>query len=115
VSDARQARKLFDCPALVAVRVISGKWKTRILWLLRERPYHFGDLRKTLPGVSAKVVDQQLAQLESDGLVARREEMRGGLRFVYYSYSNYGRSLIPVLDDLGQWGNEHGSRQRSGR
>lgn len=110
VSSARREEKLFDCPVLAAVKVISGKWKTRILWLLRERPYHFGELRKTLPGVSAKVLDEQLRQLESDGLISRREERRGALTFVFYAYSDYGRSLIPVLDDLGQWGLEHRSR-----
>ncbi len=106
--------KLFDCPALAAVRVISGKWKTRILWLLRERPYHFGDLRKTLPGISAKVLDEQLGQLEDDGLIVRREEMQGGLKFVFYAYSDYGRHLIPVLDALGEWGLQHQKQPRSG-
>ncbi len=61
--------------------MISGKWKTRILWLLRERPVHFGELRKTLRGVSAKVPDEQLQQLEVDGLITRREAFQGGVRF----------------------------------
>ena len=109
-----QDRKLFECPALAAIRVISGKWKTRILWLLRERPMHFGELRKTLAGISAKVLDEQLGQLEADGLIARHEETRGAVRFVRYSYSDYGRSLIPVLDGLGDWGAEHGRRPAAG-
>ena len=107
----REDGKLLDCPVLAAIKVISGKWKTRILWLLRERPCHFGELRKTLPGVSAKVLEEQLRQLERDGLISRREEMQGGLKFVFYSYSDYGRSLIPVLNDLGQWGSEHQQRR----
>jgi DNA-binding HxlR family transcriptional regulator len=110
VNGATQDRKLYDCPALVAIKVISGKWKTRILWLLRDRPMHFGELRKTLPGVSAKVLDEQLGRLEAEGLIARHEEFRGGIRFVRYSYTNYGRSLIPLLDGLGAWGSEHGRR-----
>lgn len=104
-------KKLFDCPALVAIRVISGKWKTRILWLLRDRPRHFGELRMTLPGVSAKVLDEQLAQLEADGLVTRRPQMQGAVRFVLYAYSDYGRGLIPVLDGLGNWGDAHAGRR----
>jgi DNA-binding HxlR family transcriptional regulator len=107
VTGPDQAQKLFDCPVLTALKPISGKWKTRILWLLRDRPYHFGELRKTLPGVSAKVLDQQLTQLESDGLVTRREEHHGAVKFVFYSYSEHGRSLIPLLDGLGHWGLEH--------
>lgn len=105
-----QLQKLFDCPVLTALKPISGKWKTRILWLLRDRPHHFGDLRKTLPGVSAKVPDEQLKQLERDGLVVRREELQGAMKFVFYAYSDYGRSLIPLLDGLGDWGLAHKSR-----
>jgi DNA-binding HxlR family transcriptional regulator len=107
VSIVPQDSKLFDCPALSAIKVISGKWKTRILWLLRRKPLHFGELRSTLPGVSAKVLDQQLRQLTADGLVFRREEIRGGVTFVFYDYTDYGRSLIPVLDKLGDWGLDH--------
>ncbi len=107
MSSLPQDDKLFHCPALTAIKLISGKWKTRILWLLRDRPMHFGELRKTLPGVSAKVLDQQLCQLEADRLIARREDIRGGVRFVTYAYTDYGRGLIPVLDGLGDWGIDH--------
>lgn len=102
--------KLFDCPALLAVRVISGKWKTRILWLLRSRPHHFGELRRALPGVSAKVLEEQLRQLQADGLIARQEERQGAVRLMLYDYSTYGRALIPVLDALGDWGVVHAGR-----
>ena len=103
----REDQKLFDCPALSALKVISGKWKTRILWLLRERPYHFGDLRRTLPGVSAKVLTEQIQQLEDARIVVRRETTRNGVTFADYQYSNYGRTLIPALDSLGNWGLTH--------
>jgi DNA-binding HxlR family transcriptional regulator len=113
VSTRTADRKLFHCPALVAVKTISGKWKTRILWLLRERPYHFGELRQILPGVSAKVLDEQLKQLETDGLIDRRDEMRKGVKYTFYAYSDYGRSLIPALDALGMWGIGHASRHEN--
>ena len=103
--------KLFDCPALSALKTVSGKWKTRILWLLRDRPYHFGELRRALPGVSAKVLRDQAFALEREGIVERREEMQQGVTFVFYSYSAYGRSLIPVLDALGNWGLVHAARE----
>jgi DNA-binding HxlR family transcriptional regulator len=103
--------KLHDCPVLWALAPIIGKWKTRILWLLRGGAMHFGDLRKTLPGVSAKVLDEQLKQLERDGLITRSETMQGGVKYVFYAYSDHGRSLIPLLDGLGDWGLAHQSRQ----
>jgi DNA-binding HxlR family transcriptional regulator len=103
--------KLFHCPALVGIKAISGKWKTRILWLLRARPHHFGEMRALLPGVSAKVLSEQLSQLGADGLIASQEVMRGGVGYSLYDYTQYGRTLIPVLDLLGGWGESHGRRE----
>jgi DNA-binding HxlR family transcriptional regulator len=102
--------KLLHCPALAALQVISGKWKTRILWLLRERPFHFGELRRTLPGVSAKVLAAQIQELERHGLVARRQQSVQGVVHAFYFYTDYGRQLVPVLDALGNWGLDHERR-----
>ncbi len=99
--------KLLHCPALVAIKAISGKWKTRILWLLRERPHHFGEMKTLLPGVSAKVLSEQLRQLGQDNLVLPQEVTRGGVSFMFYDYTEYGRTFIPVLDLLGGWGLGH--------
>lgn len=99
--------KLLHCPALVAIKTISGKWKTRVLWLLRERPHHFGEMKALLPGVSAKVLSEQLRQLADDGLVSSQESVRGGVSFMMYDYTAYGRTLVPVLDILGGWGVDH--------
>jgi DNA-binding HxlR family transcriptional regulator len=99
--------KLLHCPALIAIRAISGKWKTRILWLLRDRPHHFGELKMLLPGVSAKVLSEQLHQLADDDLVHAAEQMRGGVGFMIYDYTAHGRALIPALDLLGAWGLDH--------
>ena len=102
--------KLMHCPALTAIKTISGKWKTRILWLLRERPHHFGELKALLPGVSAKVLSEQLKQLAHDGLVASKEAERGKVSFHFYGYTEYGRTLIPILNLLGYWGVSHEDR-----
>ena len=106
--------KLYDCPVLIALRVLSGKWKTRVLWLLRSRAHHFGELKSLLPGVSAKVLAEQLRQLEGDGLVAKSIELRKGVSHSLYSYTDYGRSLIPALDQLGDWGLAHAAHQGEG-
>lgn len=100
--------KLMYCPALTAIRVISGKWKTRVLWLLRARPHHFGELRDALVPVSAKVLSDQLRQLAADGVIEATPETRGGVDHMIYAYTDYGRSLIPALDLLGEWGLRHG-------
>lgn len=104
--------KLFHCPALVTIRLVSGKWKTRILWLLRERPYGFNELRRSLPGVSGKVLADQLSQLEEAGLIRKDRVMKEGQTASSFSYSEYGLSLVPVLDALGNWGLAHKDGQR---
>lgn len=102
--------KLLHCPALVTIKAVSGKWKTRILWLLRDRPHHFGELKARLPGVSAKVLSEQLHQLGQDDLVQPNEKMRGSVAYMIYDYTVYGRTLVPILDALGGWGVGHEDR-----
>ncbi|MFQ6547016.1 winged helix-turn-helix transcriptional regulator [Aestuariibius sp. 2305UL40-4] len=104
--------KLVDCPALAALSVISGKWTTRILWVLREGSCDFGALRRALGGVSAKVLTDHLKALEAEGVILRRERSEAGVVHVSYAYSDYGRTLIPALDALGQWGLTHAARDR---
>ena len=99
--------KLFHCQVLGALKVISGKWKTRILWVLRERPYHFNELKRILPGVSAKVLTEQIRQLENAGIIFRSENNVNGQQQSDYAYTDYGKTLIPALDALGNWGLAH--------
>ncbi|MEO8244288.1 MAG: helix-turn-helix domain-containing protein [bacterium] len=99
--------KLLHCPALVTIKAIAGKWKTRVLWLLRDHPHHFGELRDALPGVSAKVLTDQLRELDAAGLIAARDDLRHGVTYRLYGFTDHGRSLIPILDLLGEWGVKH--------
>lgn len=102
--------KMQDCPALVTIRLVSGKWKTRILWHLRNGPSGFGDLERALPGISAKMLSAHLAGLREDGLIERATERQGKVLHSIYDYSPYGRTLIPVLDAIGEWGLAHARR-----
>lgn len=111
MSCLRDDPKLTHCPALVAVKTISGKWKTRVLWALRDGPSHFRGLLEALPGVSAKVLTEQIRQMEADGLIARTEEIRDGVGHTLYDFTDYGRTLIPILNALGAWGLAHEARK----
>jgi DNA-binding HxlR family transcriptional regulator len=62
------------CPVYTAIRVIEGRWKPMICRRLTERPHGFGELHRAIPGVAAKVLRQQLRQLEADDIVARTEQ-----------------------------------------
>ena len=102
--------KIDHCPALITINVISGKWKTRILWLLRSDELGFNELRRRLKRVSAKVLTDQLRELESDGVLYLKSVNKEGIQVSRYGYTPYGNTLIPVLNAMGSWGLEHECR-----
>lgn len=102
--------KMHDCPVMATIEVIGGKWKPRILWRLRDGPATFGDLRRYV-GVSEKVLSENLAALQRDGIVSRQPLKEGDMVYVEYDYTRYGRSLVPVLDAMGGWGLGHAGRK----
>ena len=102
--------KMLDCPALVTIKLVSGKWKTRILWHLRGADAGFGELKRALPGISPKVLTEHLEELVDDGLLMRTQRTENNVVHSSYSYSEYGLSLVPVLDALGNWGVTHAAR-----
>lgn len=104
--------KLRDCPVMTTVQAIGGKWKPRILWRLREGAATFGELHRVV-GVSEKVLHENLRALQRDGIIARSPIRQGEVVFVEYRYTDYGHSLVPVLDAMGEWGLVH--RERPGQ
>ncbi len=96
-----------------ALQVLEGKWTLPILWLLREGPRRYGDLRRGIPEISDKVLTQHLRELEREGLL-EREVMPTRPPQVSYRFSAHGRSLIPLIQALCGWGQQHRqSRVRS--
>jgi len=70
------------------------------------RPHGFGELRRSMPDVSAKVLRQQLHEMEADGLVVKRSLTPAHLG-VRYGVTPYGRTLAPVFETLWRWGRRH--------
>ena len=94
------------CPLTAALAAIGGKWKLIIIYWLAESSKHFAALRQVIPGISQKVLTQQLRELVSDGIVHRQP--RGAIPApVEYSLTDYGRSVLPLLEDVRQWGRGH--------
>lgn len=93
----------FTCGLDAAVAVVGGKWKPLILWALQDEARRFGELRRHVPGVSEKMLTQQLRELESDGIV-HREVYREVPPRVEYSLTPLGRTLNAALLPLGEWG-----------
>ena len=100
------------CPLTAAFAAIGGKWKMIIIFWLAESPKHFAALKKLMPSISQKVLTQQLRELESDGLVHR--EPKGAIPApVEYSLSDYGRSVLPLIEEVRSWGRSHLERADS--
>lgn len=95
-----------DCPFKTAQNMIAGKYKQQVLWLLMEGTLRFSQLQRKIPEVSAKVLTEQLRQLESDGLVIRT--VSGGVTLkVEYSLTDIGRETRPMLLSVRDWGKHY--------
>jgi len=97
------------CPLTAALAAIGGKWKLIIVYWLAESPKQFAAIRKAMPGISQKVLTQQLRELINDGIVNR--EPKGAVPApVEYSLSDYGRSVLPLVENVRSWGKSHLNR-----
>lgn len=100
---AHSLHRRFSCPVELALEVIGGKWKTVILARLKEHPYHYGELRKLIPGLSDKMLTQRLQDLEELGLIIRHKRGSRGAP-ASYELAPRGESLKPALQGLHDWG-----------
>ena len=100
----------YICGIDAAMDVVTGKWKSLILWELDNHgARRFGQLKRALPGVSEKMLIQHLREMEADGLVHREQYPEVPPR-VEYALTDHGRSLNAALRPLGDWGQERVKR-----
>ena len=99
-------KRLPGLPAERALKVLSGRWKTVILYVLLDGPQRTCELEAHISGISQKVLLAQLQALEEHGMVSRRPsaEHRQGIE---YLLTPLGESLRPVLASLIEWGAHH--------
>ena len=102
------------CPLYTAIGVVSGRWKPMIIQRLGRGAHGFGELQRAMPRVTAKVLREQLRQLQADGLVKRRAlaPARLGVR---YTLTPYAKTLNPVFGELLKWGMHHLERRDTAR
>lgn len=108
---SRRKNPISDCPLTAASAATGGKWKLIIIYWLAESPRQFGELRQLLSSISQKVLTEQLRELVADEIIAR-ERTGPAPAPVLYSLTEYGRSLLPVVEALRSWGLGHIERFR---
>lgn len=99
-------KQTYSCGLDAAMDVVGGKWKALILWELDAGARRFGTLKRSIPGISEKMLTQQLRDMEAHGLVHREIHHQVPPK-VEYSLTAFGDSLIKALIPLGEWGEEH--------
>ena len=98
--------ELPKCPVATTVSLIGNKWKLLILRNLLTRPWRFNELRRSLEGISQKVLTESLRQMEDDGLITRTVYAEVPPR-VEYALSELGESMRPILASKEAWGKEY--------
>ena len=99
----KEKNKKVHCAVDYAFQRIGGKYKGRILWVLRDGFLRYGELKRVIVGVTPKMLTQTLKELESDGLIVRKVYLEVPPK-VEYSLTETGKELIPFISQMRSWG-----------
>lgn len=105
-------QELLGCPVATTLSLLNSKWKVFILQKLIERPWRYNELKKSIAGVSQKVLTDSLRSMEEDGLI-RRKVFEEKLSHVEYSLTELGENMKPILDTLYDFGMFYQSLRRT--
>ena len=94
------------CPVATTVQLIGSKWKLLIMRNLLARPWRFNELRKSLDGISQKVLTDSLRSMEADGIITRTVYPEVPPR-VEYALSDIGESMRPIISAMEEWGSDY--------
>ncbi len=95
------------CPIEYTLGIIGGKWKMLILYyLMTDRVKRYGELKRCVTGITHKMLSKQLKELESEGIIERKEYYQIPPK-VEYSFTEKGVTLLPILGMMYEWGTDH--------
>jgi DNA-binding HxlR family transcriptional regulator len=103
IPKGKYARSGYVSPIDAALEIIGGKYKVAILYYIRESVLRFGELRRLMPLATKRMITKQLRELERDGMIDRKVFRQVPPR-VDYSLTKEGKSIVPILEDLCEWG-----------
>lgn len=95
--------ELPECPVATTVQLIGSKWKLLILRNLLQRPWRFNELKKSLEGISQKVLTDSLRSMEADKIITRTVYPEVPPR-VEYALNDLGESMRPIITAMEEWG-----------
>ena len=98
--------KKYNCPIEAILDVVGGKWKSLILWHLQDHIRRTGELKKLIPGITQKMLVQQLKSLEHQGFIKRHVYAEVPPK-VEYSLTESGSELKPILKQMCAWGEKY--------
>jgi len=99
------AKELYEtCGMAIAVRILGGRWKPGIIWHLGHNRVRYSQLKALIPNISERMLVQQLKELEKYGFVERFAFPEVPPR-VEYALSEEGKTLLPIVQSLADWGN----------
>lgn len=100
-----------NCGLDLIGEVLYGKWKIRLLWFIYQGNLRPSELQRKIPDASRRVLNIQLKELEEHGLVSKTIYAQVPPKVEYF-LTDFGKTLIPVISALGNWGDEHEKRLR---
>lgn len=107
----KRIMSLTDTPFGYTLSMIGGKWRLVILyWLVEYETIRFNELQRKIGTITYKTLSTELKRLEADGLITRKEYPQIPPK-VEYSLSDKGRSLLPIMESMCEWGTENGGKK----
>lgn len=95
-------RKTVHCIVDYGFKRVGGKYKGRILWVLKDDVLRYGELKRAIVGITPKMLTQTLRELEADELVSRKVYLEVPPK-VEYALTTTGKELIPFIEQLRSW------------
>lgn len=95
-----------NCPVVYCMNIIGGKWKPSIIHMIKTDRNRYSILLKNIPEISKQTLTNQLRELEKDGVIERTIFPEIPPR-VEYNITNYGKTLLPIIDSMYKWGRQH--------
>jgi len=105
-------KEISDCPIDAMLSVVDGRWKGTMLWRLSDGPMRTSELKRSIPGITQRMLIRHLQDQVRDGILVRRQE-KSMPPVVRYSISEYGLTLVPVLNVICGWGRRHLERNKT--